>query len=1260
MAWKKLAFALPAGTAITTEKGADAGLRFVDLDEDGHDDIVFSNAERFGVYLFDNMQTGWSRVVVEGTRSVPEASGRREPAGASAQSNTPRLPFDLPPIVRADGTDNGFFVHSRNLFWQNEDTANLSDLVDRRSFNEVLARAPDLPPKPRDPEASLASIRVKPGFKVDLMAAEPLVLDPISFAFGADGKLWVVEMGDYPLGAKEEPKGGASPAKDASPLLKGGGQIRYLEDTDGDGRYDKGTVFLEVPYPTSVLPWRKGVLVSAAPNIFYAEDTDGDGKADKREILYTGFVEGNQQHRVNSLAWGLDNWIYLANGDSGGNIVSAKTGKKVSINGRDLRIRPDTGDIDAVSGQTQFGRSQDDWGNWFGCNNSNPMYQFVLDDALQRRNPFFPAAASRSDIPEVPGNSPVFPISQLLERFNDYHTANCFTSACSTIVYRDDLFGRQYAGNAFICEPVHNLIHREIMSPKGVTFSSRRPADEQHSEFLASTDNWFRPTTIKTGPDGALWIADMYRLVIEHPKWIPDTWQKKLDLRAGHDKGRIYRVSPVETKPRGIPRLDKLDTAGLVAALDSPSGWQRDVAQQLLVERQDKAAIRLLERQVASNARALCRLHALATLAGFGPVDDAILIKALDDSHSGVRAHAVRLVASRPDEPSAKLLAALLRRVDDDDPHVGLQLAYALGEVKDPAAAGALGQLLVKYGGDRFLLSALMSSVNKANLGDVLSSVLVASRSAAPNRNLIGSLLDLSAAFGNDQAVVKLVQFVTQPKDSKFADWQFTAFTRLLDSLDRRSESLAKKVKSANIPDADTLLAGVDLLFSAARKLAADPTATVELRTAAVPLVGRGEGDPSAADLALLATLLGPQTPPQLQAAAVQTLGQLRHDRVPRLLLENWRGFGPARRSQVLDILISRDSWAIELLAAVAEEKVAATDFDAGRRQRLLAHRSNDVRQRAVKVLAGTINADRKKVIDQYQPALEAKGDAARGAQRFAKTCAQCHKLAGVGYEVGPDLASFNDKSAEALLIAILDPNRAVESRYLAYVAETKAGTIFTGLLANETGNSITLRGPEGKEQQILRADLEELASTSKSTMPEGLEKDLAIQDVADVIAHVRSNVPLLKRKEFAGNEPQVIKPVSDGSLLLAATTCEIFGSTLIFEPQHKNLGFWSSADDQAVWTIDVAKPGKYAVEFHWSCDISVGGNPWILETAGGKTAGKIESTGNWETFIQKKVGEITLTTGKQSITLRSDRRPQGALMDLKSIRLIPMESLAK
>jgi putative heme-binding domain-containing protein len=353
-------------------------------------------------------------------------------------------------------------------------------------------------------------------------------------------------------------------------------------------------------------------------------------------------------------------------------------------------------------------------------------------------------------------------------------------------------------------------------------------------------------------------------------------------------------------------------------------------------------------------------------------------------------------------------------------------------------------------------------------------------------------------------------------------------------------------------------------------------------------------------------------------------------------------------------VLISRDAWAAELVAAIGDDGIPRTDFDAARRQRLLNHRSLDVRNKAAMAFASVTTADRRHVIDQYQAALATPGDATRGAQLFAKNCAGCHRLAGIGHEVGPDLASLTDKSAEALLVAVLDPNRAVETKFLTFVAETKSGSIYSGLLASETGNSITLVNTDRKEQIILRTDLEELVSTSKSLMPEGIEKDLSARDVADIISHVRSNVPLPVRKVFAGNEPQDISPGTDGTLFLSATNCEIYGSTLIFEPQYKNLGYWSSLDDQAVWHVTVPKAGKYAVEFDWACDGSVAGNRWELTAGGEKLSGSVASTGNWDMYRQAQVGELPLPAGKLRIVMNATAKPQGSMIDLKAIRLKP------
>jgi len=1199
---------LPSGVAARDAAGRDLGVRWLDLDDDGDLDVVCSNEDRYGIWLFDLKTRAWKEIV----------NKKREPGEAG-----------IPPIT-VKGTNNGFFVRNRTLWWQNENTNLLKDLVDRRTFDELLR---DVQPEPKTPEQSRKCIRPRPGFTVELAAAEPLVQDPIAFAWGPDGKLWVVEMGDYPLGV--DGKG------------KHGGRVKYLEDRDGNWKYDKATVFLDnLGYPTGVLPWRKGVLVTCAPDILYAEDADGDGKADRREVLFTGFKEGNQQHRVNGLVWGLDGWVYGANGDSGGVIRSLKRERAspVNISGRDFRFKPDSGEFEAVTGQTQFGRCRDDWGDWFGGNNANPLWHFVLDDGYIRRNPHFAPPTPRVDVPVSPGQFPVFPISRLLPRFNDYHTANRFTSACSPTVYRDDLFGPHFAGNVFISEPVHNLVHRMVLTPQGTSFRGHRAPDEERSEFLASTDNWFRPTMIQTGPDGSLWIADMYRHVIEHPEWIPRDWQARLDLRAGHDMGRIYRVFPIDSKPRAMPRLDTLDTAELAAALDSPSGWQRDMAHMLLLWKADESAVPALKELVKNSPRPATRVQALYVLDGLNPHDGEPALQAIGDASASVRRHGARLARPRPGGAST-MLPLLLKLADDPDPQVRMQVAYSMGNWEGRDVGETLGRLLARSDRDPYLHAAAMSSIRAENIGEVIVGFL---RSGGTE---VESLLRMASALGNQDALKRLLQEVSRSEDGRYRPWQYASLAGLLDRLDQQRGGLMKLGK-ADEEAYQAALANLQALFSSARKVALSAEESSEVRRAAVRLLGRGPSQ-QREDLDALAQLLTPQTPPELQRAAASALGALRRPESPALLLKPWKAYPPALRAQVLDTLLGRDDWTELLLAAVEAKQVLPFDIDAARRQRLLDHRSVDVRLRAAKVFEGSISSDRQKVIDGYRAALATKGDAEKGRVVFTKTCSACHKLGGVGADVGPDLGAMSDKSPEYLLMAILDPNRAVESRYLNYLALTKDGQTLSGLLSSETANSITLVGAEGKPITLLRTEIEQLQSTGKSAMPEGLEKDLKQADMADLLAFLTAAFPQRQRKTFAGNQPAVVQPAENGTLNLTAGNCAIFGRTLVFESESSNLGYWQSDDDVAEWTLAVPRDGRYAVTIEYACHDSSAGNTLAVIVGDQRLEFKVAGTGNWESYRQQQIGTLRLAAGEQRLVARPSGPIRNSLIDLRSLRLM-------
>jgi len=1083
-AWSPLPYSLPRNARIVDARGRDNGLRFVDVNGDGFADVILSNEKYFSLHLFIvkpylGFDVGWSREVFSGQRGD----------------------FGEIPMITQNGSNYGAWFKAGHFWAQNENTAALPDKVDRRSFDSLLAgiQAPAL-----SPEESLKAIHVRPGFKVELVAQEPLVQDPIAFEWGADGKLWVVEMGDYPLGT--DGKG------------KPGGVVLFLEDTNHDGIYDKSTKFLEgLNFPTGVMPWGKGVIVSAAPEIFYAEDTDGDGKADARRILYNGFGEGNQQHRLNGFDYGLDNWLYGANGDSGGSIHSrlkedsSSTGEAVGINGRDFRFRPGDGSFESEAGETQFGRHRDDWGNWFGNNNSVWLWHYLFPEHYIARNPHLPVKNNKRMLANYEGAPRVYPICRPQQRFNDIGAASQVTSANSATPYRDEVFGPDFATSVFISEPVYNLIHREVLENDGVSFKSHRSEDEKDNEFLASTDNWFRPTMIKTGPDGALYVADMYRFVIEHPEWIPGDVKDRLDLRAGHDKGRIYRIYPASARLRPIPNFDALDTAGLVAALESPNGWQRDTAQRLLIERGDARAKKALARLITTSARPKTRLQALCTLAGLDGITPEILISALKDEHEGVREHAVRLSepmlrtlpsysgGSSPGSKQSDVCKLLLKMTDDPAIRVRYQLAFTMGEWRDFRAAQALVKLAMKKENAEMQV-AVMSSA-PAHLSEMVKTALKMGVGTKPGwDNLLNQLFGLAVRTGDPATIQIALQSIAGRRGGNYETWQFEALAAMLDALEREGKSL-KQLHAAAEPGMKSATESLDGIFAAARAMSS-PTNSEPASLMPLRLLGHGLSEMDA-DVSRLEKLMQPGFAIEIQVAALEGLRHLRGPLVGEVLVRSWSGSSPAIRPKLFETLTGRTDWLERLLKALEDGNIPITHMGTVERQKLSKHGQGSVRERAGKLFTDT-QSDRQKVVKSYETVLQLAGDQTRGAMLFQQNCAVCHQFASHP-QVGPDLGTVAGKPIETLLESILDPNRAVEARYLNYTALTRDEREVSGIIVAEGPTSITLRSATG-EETVLRRDLQRLTSSGLSLMPEGFEKVLSPQDLADVIAFIRKS----------------------------------------------------------------------------------------------------------------------------------------------------------
>jgi len=1099
---------------------------------------------------------------------------------------------------------------------------------------------------PKSPDESLRCLRTHDELRVELAASEPLVTDPVAIDFGPDGRLWVAEMNDYGHGVYEK----------FAPT----GRVRWLRDRDQDGRFDETRVFVErLRFPTDVKLWRDGVLICDAPDILLARDADGDGRADLTTKLFTGFEIRNAQARVNSLRLGLDNWLHGAGGLFGGKIKSAITGQTTDISGQDFRLNPDTGEIQAVSGRTQQGRDRNDWGDWFGCTNGNLLLHFPIEDRYHLRNPRVAPPPTSLDVVDADAGR-LIPPGELVT-FELSGAPGRATAACGLGVYRDDWLGEQYRGNAFTCEPVHQLVHRLVLEPRGVTFAARRADNEAEGEFLSSTDRWFRPVQARSGPDGALWIVDMYRYVIEHPRWIPQDTLQQVDVFAGRGLGRIYRVLPrhgeTSTPPTSgslWPRLDPMSDDQLVQQLDQPNGELRDLAQQLLVWRRATRVQPQLQKLVQEAKLPLGQIHALSTLSGLGVLSTADLRVALRSRHPQVIRFAIRLAEQHLDEDHS-LLSEVLTHGTSTEPQVRLQVAYSLGESRDARAAQMLVQMAHAAGGDAYLSAAVLSSLSSQNAAAMLTALLelpADEQRAATMQELLPHVV----AAGEPSLVLAGLQAVLQYSEKVTPD-QLRLLARLLSAADRQPP----------LPDArldQALTIPLQALFSEAAASVSRADTTDQLRQAAVDLLARPAGPFTSAVLGPLvgersqwlrqiAELLSAKRSVQLQLEAVAALSRSGDESVPELLLKAWDVVGPGTRTEMIDVLLTRPAWTMALLQAVEAGPLKPTHFDATRRQRLLAHSQTEIRALAEHLLQSGPATTRAVILESYLPALAQAGDVAEGRIVFRKHCASCHRLEDQGFSIGPDLLALTSRSKDWLLTAILDPNRDVDARYIGWTAILADGRAVTGLIGEETSASIRLVEGNGKEHVLLRAELDELRSSEKSIMPEGIERDVSPAAAADLIAYILSfeSPP----KIFAGNQPAMVAVNEQGEYRLTAACAELRGGAVVFEQLFGNVGYWHGEQDHATWRVEVPTGGQFDLYLDWSCADESAGNRYRIDVDAASLAGRAAATGGWDRYRQAKIGSISLAAGRHAVTMRPDGPlVKPALLDLRELRLVP------
>lgn len=933
--------------------------------------------------------------------------------------------------------------------------------------------------------------------RIDLVAAEPEVVDPVAVAFDEQARMYVVEMRDYPNG----PTAGQPPMS----------RVRLLEDMDGDGRYETAHDFAGgLLFATGVLPWDGGAIVSVAGEVRFLKDTDGDHKADVNEAWFSGFAEGNPQLRANHPTFGPDGWIYVANGLRGGKVKAVKEGwpqKEIELRDHDFRFDPRTGEAEAVTGGSQFGLTFDAFGNRFICSNRNPCDHVVLEDRDLARNPRLAIGKPTQVVAAAGEDSRVYPLVNAWTT-STLH-AGQFTAACGVTIFTGDALPAGCVGNVFTCEPTGSLVHREVLEPVGGTFRGR--PGEQKAEFLASRDPWFRPVNLTVGPDGALYVVDMYRAVIEHPDWVPEELKHRKDERWGDDRGRIYRVATKDRPPAKMPTLAGKAPMDLIDSLDTENGWQRETAKKRLMmtpayDADDEKVWEdtwdyALNHFATDGKSAAGRVAATGILSYRGSelAPDAVFGLILQKRNRQLQSSGVRLLrncsvaialpgagGAVPCGQEGWQKEALNSLANSDDARVRFEVALSLYS-SDPNDLDALASIASRDSGDRWTRAAVLCSTeDPLALYDAIMK-----RDAG---DAVPFLVDLAELVGRRREEKELAAFLSRlASTGPEGGWALPIFVGL-------GEGLGGSLQPALAVASDHDRRRMQAVFAWCAGVARNDAAPTPQRVQDVRVVALA--DPALAVPSLLALVDVPDQ--EVKLATVEAVGRFRGDaRIAPALLEGFDGQTPAVRGAILDALLADPGRAAAVVEAVAAKELSASELGPARIAALSKSPDAAVRAKAAQVFAPP--ADRQKVIAEYGKVLSQSADARRGREVFAKNCATCHRIGDVGMQVGPDIADSLVRTPEALLTDILDPNCAIDGRYVAYTVALTDGTVQTGLIAGETGNAVTLAQPEGKMVTLLRGQIESLRSDGTSLMPVGVERTVPPQDMADLIAFIKN-----------------------------------------------------------------------------------------------------------------------------------------------------------
>lgn len=964
--------------------------------------------------------------------------------------------------------------------------------------------------KPLAPEASMKHLVTFPEFEITLFAAEPEVVKPIWMTWDERGRLWIAETVDYP--------------NELQPEGKGRDRLKICEDTDGNGRADKFTIFAEqLSIPTGFVFANGGVIVVHSGKTEWFKDTNNDDRADERKVLFSGWGTADTHATASNLRYGFDGWIWGVVGYSG--FRGTVGGREIRFGQGIFRFKPDGSELEFIrsSNNNTWGLGFSEEGFVFGstANGNASMY-------LPIPNRYYEGVRgwSASRLESIADNQQFYPITDKVRQV-DWHGK--YTAGAGSALYTARSFPKEYWNRVqFVAEPTGHLVGKFHLEARGADFVARNGRN-----FLASADEWCSPVVAEVGPDGALWISDWYNYIIQHnptPRGFNNgkgnAYETPLRDKA---HGRIYRVAYGQAKRTATLNLRDATPQQWVAALGHENMLWRLHAQRLLVERrQADVAPQLIK--LAGNRRVdevglnTGATHALWTLKGLGLLEGEnadskarrAVEAALRNPASGVRLTAATVMPRDATGRDALLKGKLL---EDADAQVRMAVLLALSEMPASDAAGSLvfAALQQKRNSeDKWLPDAAAAAAGRNDAGFLKAVLSNDKRSKSkegtgselegppgrvvrlvtghyaqrgPVESIVPILVSLKGA-PTDVGVAILDGLVAgwpQGKAPALSSMELKELTGLMQSLPEsgrdRLLALAQRWNRTDVFGA-SIVQIIDSLKEQIRNEAAPDEKRVAAAKRLLPLDLSGDAVSVVLDQV---TLL---TPPDLATGWINALTASRHSNAGEVIVSRWAHFTPASRRAAIAAMMRRPEWTRSLLSGVEKKQIQVTDLAAEHWSQLKQNPDRTLGRLADRLSAplGGVSADREEVVKRLLPLAKEKGDPARGKEVFTMQCATCHLFNGQGGKVGPELSGIALRDRADILMEILDPNRSVEANYRQWNVSTKDGETFSGRLDAETQTTIEILDTTGQKHVIQRKNIASLEPSQLSIMPSGFE----------------------------------------------------------------------------------------------------------------------------------------------------------------------------